>query len=372
MTHPAMHTPRTREPRPGHARARGFSIIEIMVGLAIGLATLLVIYQLYATAEGRRRTVASTSEAQNAGALALFAIERDIRSAGLGFGGVDSSDLGCTVNDTKVGGTAITLLPVRIGNGGQSLTVLTGSSNNMFAGARYTASSNGTFTMEKSNAGFQAGDLIVGTSDSNAGQCLLMEVTAGAAAPAAPSGAVGSVAPATNQLVHDRNDYTNAYTKASATPKRNSTNNTLLDGGNVNLGEGVLYSLGPTPTLNEWSLQSNQLLRRNHLNATETAGAAVAGDVLDFRAEYGFADGTGHISSWSPNQPANWSQVIAIRVAVLVRSSQFEKDEVTNALPRWANGEKEFAISGEHWKNYRYRVYESVVPLRNTIWGQMQ
>jgi hypothetical protein len=50
----------------------------------------------------------------------------------------------------------------------------------MFAGARYVDSSGGEFKMERSNAGFQAGDVILGTSDSFTNNCLLMEVTAGA------------------------------------------------------------------------------------------------------------------------------------------------------------------------------------------------
>ena len=83
--------------RTSLARAQGFSIIELMVGLVIGLLTLLAIYQLFAVSEGRRRTVAAVSQAQSAGALALFAIEREIRSAGLGFASLDTTFLGCKV-----------------------------------------------------------------------------------------------------------------------------------------------------------------------------------------------------------------------------------------------------------------------------------
>ena len=87
--------------RTSLARAQGFSIIELMVGLVIGLLTLLAIYQLFAVSEGRRRTVAAVSQAQSAGALALFAIEREIRSAGLGFASLDTTFLGCKVKATN-------------------------------------------------------------------------------------------------------------------------------------------------------------------------------------------------------------------------------------------------------------------------------
>lgn len=374
MTH--LATTHSRQPsqprrRPGYTRARGFSIIEIMVGLAIGLASLLAIYQLYAVSEGRRRTAAATSEAQSAGALALFAIERDIRSAGLGFAGMDSSHFGCNVQ-AKAPVAAFPLVPVRIESGGTELRVLTGSSNNMFAGARYTASTPGTFTMEKSNAGFQAGDVIVGISDTpatNGNQCFLMEVTAGAGTlQAGPGGAADPQVPiAANRVDHGTTRYKNFYTDEAVDPRFNSTTISPPDG-----SEGALHSLGPAPNLNVWRLLGGQLKRQNLLEP-QSVEVAVANDVLDFRAEYGFADDTGQINNWGLTQPADWSRVIAIRIAVLVRSSQYEKEAVTNASPRWANGEKEFDMSSiSDWQHYRYRVYESVVPLRNTIWGQMQ
>ena len=100
-------------------------------------------------------------------------------------------------------------------------------------------------------------------------------------------------------------------------------------------------------------------------------------------AEYGYdRDGSGKIDQsdeWTATTPAapELGRLIAVRVAILVRTSQFERDEVTTVNPRWANGSKEFDLSAvsstgdTNWKHYRYRVYESVIPLRNTIWGQL-
>ena len=160
-------------------RAQGFSIIELMVGLVIGLLTLLAIYQLFAVSEGRRRTVAAVSQAQSAGALALFAIEREIRSAGLGFASLDTTFLGCKVKATNTARSPaefeFPFQPVEIKDG-KEIWVLTGSSSNMFVGARFTGSQSGEFKMEKSNAGFQAGDVMVGTKDTNTTDCLMMAV----------------------------------------------------------------------------------------------------------------------------------------------------------------------------------------------------
>ena len=85
--------------------------------------------------------------------------------------------------------------------------------------------------------------------------------------------------------------------------------------------------------------------------------------------------------------------MLAIRVAVLVRSRQFERSAdgnaaaptgITQILPSWAGGNfvmtnldgtaDSFAGSPNNpdpnnWRFYRYRVYEKVIPLRNMIWG---
>lgn len=377
-----MKAPVPRRPPP-HGRVQGFTIIEIMIGLAIGLLTLLAIYQLFSTSEARRRTTSAVSQAQTAGSLALFAIERDIRSAGLGFAGMDPTYLGCEVQAYKRTGRATAsytfpLLPVQI-VGGNELRVLTGSSANMFIGARYSASASGVFTMERSNAGFQAGDVVVGTSDSDASKCLLMEVTAGAGSSITGPGGVAEEDPSVR---HTTGGYTSFYTGASVTPERNGGSSVdMLDGGATSLGEGWLFSLGNQPTRNVWRVQNNQLMRYNFLDETDAKSVAVAEDVLQMVAEYGFdKDGSGKIDKdyeWTSSDVAlvapNLGRLMAIRVAMLVRSSQYERDAVTSAAPKWANGSKDFVMGAdEDWQHFRYRVYERVIPLRNTIWGQQQ
>lgn len=356
----------------------GFSIIEILVGLAIGLASMLAIYQLYGVSEKQRRTVSAASDAQSAGALALFSVERDIRSAGLGFATMEARHLGCAVQAHASGRSPqafqFPLVPVRILNEGKELWVLTGSSANMVSGSRYEASANGVFSMEKSNAGLHAGDVVVGTSDSDTRECLMMEITAGARSTVA-TGTDPDPYPS-NQVAQGLGSYTHFYTGATVPPRRNGGDKRrMLDGSPTSLGEGALYNLGPAPQLHVWSLRGHELVYYNHLDETSSNSVAVAQDVLSFQAEYGYdADGDGQINSgneWTTTFGTNWTwdRVLAVRVAVLVRSSQYERDEVTAALPRWANGSKPFELDGD-WQHYRYRVYESVIPLRNTLWGQ--
>jgi type IV pilus assembly protein PilW len=46
----------------------GFSLVEIMVGLAIGMLAVIVILQVFALSEGRKRTTTSGGDAQSNGA----------------------------------------------------------------------------------------------------------------------------------------------------------------------------------------------------------------------------------------------------------------------------------------------------------------
>jgi type IV pilus assembly protein PilW len=375
--------------RPVVGMARGFSLIEIMIGLAISLASILVIYQLYATSEGRRRTIAATSEAQTSGSLALYTIKRDIQSAGLGFGNVDMGHLGCAVQAYNSGRQPaefeFPLVPVRIevGEAGASdkLWVLSGSSDSMAVGARYTHSSAGVFTMAQTNVGFQAGDLIVGIGDdastaaAGVANCLLMEVTSGFGTDGAAMRAV-----ARRQGVGYQNFYTGKTTRAT---RNGGSASALLDSSSSNLGEGTIYSLGPVPYLHVWSTDAQRgLTRYNYLDETGDGKVHVAHDIIQFKAEYGYdGDGDGLIDVSSSGEwtatltgTVRWERVLAVRIAVLMRTSQFEKEEVTSRNPSWANGSKEFVMdaAGSDWKHYRYRVYESIVPLRNVLWGQQR
>jgi type IV pilus assembly protein PilW len=77
-----------------------------------------------------------------------------------------------------------------------------------------------------------------------------------------------------------------------------------------------------------------------------------------------------------PVTPAAWRQVIAVRFAVVARSPTRESGQVSNAsLQLWpdmtlASGVvagQTMALSDEQ-RYYRYRVYGTLVPIRNMIW----
>ena len=106
---------RHRHPHP-HPH-RGFSMVEVLVGVAIGLIGLLVIFKTLSVWDSHTRSTSVGGDAQVAGALAMYALERDIKQAGMGFGTATVADLGCTVDasDTVRGGAfQFSMFPVQI------------------------------------------------------------------------------------------------------------------------------------------------------------------------------------------------------------------------------------------------------------------
>ncbi len=62
----------------------GFSIVELMVGLVIALFGILIMFQVFTTSEGIKRTTTSGGDAQQNGAAALFYVARSLKAAGYG------------------------------------------------------------------------------------------------------------------------------------------------------------------------------------------------------------------------------------------------------------------------------------------------
>jgi len=111
------------QPRPSPrdtavtSHARGVTLIELMVGLAIGLLATLVIAQVLTVSEGRRRTTVSGSDAQVSGSLALYSVQREVEMSGYGVT-TAVAGLGCPIKAQKNGvDYTFTLAPLLITQG---------------------------------------------------------------------------------------------------------------------------------------------------------------------------------------------------------------------------------------------------------------
>ena len=364
--------------------ARGFSLVEILVGVAIGIVGMLVIFRTVAVWDTHTRTTISGSDAQGAGNLAMFNVERDIKQGGLGFTGIGPvaaappAALGCNVaaTDALNGPFTFNLVPVQIvlkPGAPDEIRVLYGNSSFFVSEEKFTASTNASKKLERRN-GFKQGDLAIAA---DAAGCALLQVT-------------DDTDPDGKTILH-----------AAGAARFNAAGGPAFAS-----GLGTIYSLGPAPSRNSWKVDVD----RARLTSTDLfvgpAALEVAQGVVSMKALYGMDTNADRVvDKWtnvSPATPAQWGQVLSIKVGLLVRSRQFERtadqsasgvpQPVTPTAPIWS-GTADAAAAGvvskfemtnidgkldsygandpnpNNWRYYRYRVYEKVIPLRNVIWG---
>ncbi len=79
---------------------RGVTLIELMVGMLIGLLAVLVISQVLLTTEGQKRTTTSGADAQVTGSLAMYTLQRELQMAGYGLA-TSQLGLGCSIRSLR-------------------------------------------------------------------------------------------------------------------------------------------------------------------------------------------------------------------------------------------------------------------------------
>ena len=373
-------------------RSHGLSLVEILVGVAIGLIGIVAIFQAIAVWSKHTATTSAGGDAQVAGTLALFNIERDLKQAGHGFGRAVTQVMGCTVaatDTTPARAFNFGLRPVQIaasaGGAPDQISVLYGDSSFYVEEGGFTDATASTKKLRR-RGGFKPGDLAVvavnpGASAATA-NCQLVQIT-------------DDSDPDGYTVAHTTTPFTSFY--AASSPAVTSRFNSGVAPGAAG---GTMYNLGPQPRLDVWSIQNNRVLVRTDV-IHATPAAQIAEGVINLKAEYGVdnnADGTISAAEWQTAAPADWRQLLAIRVAVLVRSRQFERSRDTgsasgvSAVTPTAQRPYYFGdpvgrrflmtnVDGtpdsftdtdgvpNNWRYYRYRVYERVIPLRNILWG---
>jgi type IV pilus assembly protein PilW len=360
-------------------RSRGFGIVEVMVAMLIALLGMVVIFQVFAISESVNRTAITGSDAQQNGAYALYMLQQEIREAGWGFN--NSQALGCSViayNATMGGPPAAltpgapagtyTLAPVLInagpGNGSDSLEVNYANPNLLVAPvAIYQNQATPTDPFVVSNRfGFNVGDLILAVEPAKS--CTLGQATS---LPAALSTTINR-------------DVSGAYPY-----------NQPGGSGVVYTTNGFLFDFGAAPTRDVFSVFNNQLTVISSLSSATRQ--VVADNIVQLKAQYGhdngvnngtvpvgpYAAGDGIVDSYDNVTPANaaaWNQLLTVRVGVVARSAQPEKPsgagpgcDTTTVAPAWSGGNFDLSANA-NWQCYRYKVFETVIPVKNIIWTQ--
>jgi type IV pilus assembly protein PilW len=99
-------------------RQRGAGLIETMVGILIGLLVVLVVYNLLAVAEGYRRSTTGAADAQITGLLSQFAAGRDAANGGNGISAAEPQLINCTQTEAGAASSLLRPIPLIVQDGG--------------------------------------------------------------------------------------------------------------------------------------------------------------------------------------------------------------------------------------------------------------
>lgn len=341
-------------------RNAGATLVDVLVGLVVGLVAIVVAYRAFAALDAVRRSATGASDASIAATFALDAIATRVANAGAGWSAAVAWLDTCPVAADFAG----TLRPpaVVITDGGapdrpDSIAIREARGAGAPIGAAFAAAatSGADFAVEAS-AGFAVGDRIVAVS--RTGACATAEVTS-RSMPAA-----GIV-----RLAH--------------TPVA----------GDFAIGS-VLLDLGPAGDASALRFDVSSGTLRSTDIANGDAPIPIAANVVDLKFRYGIdSDGDGALDTWVAADVASaWSastvlaasratleRVKAIRIGMIVRSD--ERDRTLRSPYHWVlfdceradkatcPGRIEGTIAATAAGGYRYRSLETIVPLRNVAWN---
>jgi type IV pilus assembly protein PilW len=147
---------------------------------------------------------------------------------------------------------------------------------------------------------------------------------------------------------------------------------------------GALLNLGPAAAVGRvvYSVDpATSTLRSQNLLPTAGEVVPIVADVVNLKAQFGLdTDADGAIDVWQEasgdwslanQQAARWnvlSRIRAVRVAIVTRSSQFERDPVTTDPLLMFDDTVSMNLDADQ-QHYRYKVLETIVPLRNQVWN---
>jgi type IV pilus assembly protein PilW len=335
---------------------RGAGLVATLVGLLIGLVAAVVMLTVFAGSESLKRNAVGAAEVEQTAQLVLATLGADLANAGHTLAeAADDLDL-CP--DT--GNVATTLRPVAV--------LITAGSNASTSDAfvvQYGAPSAAGASMPlagdapagspfrvRSALGFAAGDAIVAIGPD--GRCARTTATS------------VSVPDVDGVVTVGRSNASESWPETSL----------LLTLGPGSRGQRVRYDV------------VDATLRSLDLTTAGASPNPLASNIVVMKAQYGLDENDdGTIERWASADVAPWdpasvlaapavvlAQMKAVRVGIVVKSEVFDRDQ--SARFTWTlfdcgvpGSACPGRLSGTLPAQWRYRTYETTVPLRNVIWS---
>lgn len=363
-----------------HSRHRGFSLIELMVGIVVSMICVLAIMAAFAVYEGQKRTTTSGNDAQQNGSYAMYALERQVRTAGSTIiQGYNYSLWGCPVtaytSSTQVlpasslpspftsSSWPLTtrLAPVLIASGGDNpdvIGVVSGNAALQVFKIAVSSTPSASSVVVGNDLGIQSGDYLLGIlSDST---CAMAQI---------PTASTATQVSSTTISLNAANSPTAGLETAT-----------------------YLFDMGPSPAFTLFSVDtsSNTLVSYDLLQRPVNGNAAtvmpIADGIVQVKALYGIATTGSDQLVWE--QPTgSWaigtltasasaastaiSEIKAIRIAVVAqsrlpeRTSDYSSGSTSITLFPDLASSLQYKVTTQ--SQYRYKVYDTTIPIRNAL-----
>ncbi len=386
---------------PGNARGRtprGFSIIELLVAMAIGLVLTLAVSRVLIYSQETRLTTTTLNDINQVGNFVAYTLDRAVRSAGSGYA-QQRKHLGCLLNASRDGGTIlprssalpapfagvtgpfrlapVVIFPGASAAGSDVLMVMTGASGYSEVGLPLITGKTTPSQIQVVNTIGFVPDGIVLLADENLAGCMIQQVDGGftdTADQALPLAGPYFSATGSNVKLIDF-----GVSGTSFAMPLGQLSSTV-----ANAPEFKLYGVGANRVL-----FSHDLLRTDGTDGT----TAVSDGVVELRAIYRVdTNGDGTADAWrdpgavpsagyaaaelldgTPAAQARLATILAVRIGLILRTSLAEKtppavaqDTYTlfDGIPGIAPATRTLSAAD---KSFRYRTLEFTVPVRNLL-----
>lgn len=352
-------------------RQSGLSLVEVMVAVVIGLLAVLVVYQVFAVAEGYKRNTAGASDAQQNGLFSMFTLGIELANAGNSLSLSSAELINCP--DTGDPATTMRPIPVLVTAGASnadpdSFVVNYSMARTVVVPVNFLEKSPAAnqFIVQSPN-GFAVGNRIVAVQQTTR-RCTTSIIADRVpklppTEPPLPGGKI--------TLTTTTSAAANFMSQSDVDPAR------LIDLGPAGGPQRVLYDV------------QDEVLRSTDLLTPDAVASSLAPNVVNLKVQYGIdtsATADNILDTWVPATGewerdavlaaglAKLTQIKAIRIGVIVRSEQYDRDVTGDTA--WTlfdcpahDNTCPGRITGTLPANWRYRTYETIVPLRNQLWN---